>query len=546
MAEYYSLVMNCIKRVQDKVQGRPGTTKIQLNGRQCEYVAQELLKLSQSLQISKGAHNFDSGIQRTVLVHLHAAVKQAQLFVDRCCCENASWLAVAMELADTKKEVIAILLGLHQWKFVLDMAICASAGGSQSAQLQLWETGEEGYQRLSKNHSKMQYAIRDAARQDQEELLNKIAGSVAVEEDQLGDDYIRGVYLRSWLNPAEGDLKSVEDRLKAHKIVSVLGSGASGMVVKVKWLGQDLALKTLKGIDRTEATVLGQLQHPNIVRLFHYWEEHTQDGPRSCIIMELMPRDLQVHIRNALRKLSGLPAKSKKGVTGHMPFSLPVAIDTMLQVAQAMRVLHEKKLTHRDLKTSNILVKPVNEGYLELHSEGYLEVKLADFGSAKEYANTSQTGDLTRNTGTTVYGAPEIFEKEKILREKNFPPKADVWSFGMTCSEILTGEVPFAAESRPTLHRRIVKNGLRPNLPEDCPEYLQFCISSCWELQPQKRPNFLDLCWMLRHAKLLILGLMDVVDSKCLFAYRTSAGVLKSSVHSLHLPEEAKTSRYIR
>jgi serine/threonine protein kinase len=192
-------------------------------------------------------------------------------------------------------------------------------------------------------------------------------------------------------------------------------------------------------------------------------------------------------------------------------------------------VLHEKKLAHRDLKTSNILVKPVDEGYLELYREGYLEVKLADFGSAKAYVNSSQTGDLTRNTGTTVYGAPEIFEKEKVLRERNFPRKADVWSFGMTCSEILTGEMPFADDAcRSTLHKRIVKNGLRPSLPEECPDYLQFCIKSCWELQPQRRPSFSDLCRMLRHAKLLSLGLMDVESSKFLVDYQTQAGVMKS------------------
>ncbi|KAG0622170.1 hypothetical protein M758_3G076800 [Ceratodon purpureus] len=545
MADHLSLVMDCIQYVQDKVQGRDAASTIQLNRSQCEYVAQELLKLSQSLHC-RGAQEFDRGIPRTALLHLHATVKRAHMLVERCCCENSSWLAVAIMMGDTQEEVISILLDLHQWKFVLDIAICASAGGSRNAQLQIWESGEEGYQRLLKKHSKMQNAIRDASLQDQKELLERIARSGG-KEDQCGDDHIRRVYLKSWLNPAEGELQSVENQLNAWTFSRALGKGASGMVLQVKWLGQELALKKLEVIDRTEATVLGRLQHPRIVRLFHYWEEHGErDDPHSCIIMELMPTDLQKHIRNVLRRQSGLVVPSKKRVIPSTPFSLPVAIDTMLQVAQAMWELHEKKLTHRDLKTSNILVKPVSEGYLELHSEGYLEVKLADFGSAKAYANTSQTGDLTRNTGTTVYGAPEIFEKEKKLRERSFPPKADVWSFGMTCSEILTGEVPFAAESRPTLHTRIIKNGLRPSLPEACPEYLQFCIRSCWELQPQKRPSFYDVCRMLRHAKLLSLGLLDAMDIEPVFAYQSSSAyVLKSGVHSLHPPEGAKmTSRF--
>ncbi|KAG0622178.1 hypothetical protein M758_3G077500 [Ceratodon purpureus] len=548
MADYYSHVMVCINHVQTTVHGRSaGASTFLLNKRQCEYLAQELLKVSESLE-ARGAESLEQGMQRTVLLHLHATVKRAQVLVTRCCCESSSWLAAAVALGDTKGEVISILLGLRQWSFLLDMAICASSRGNffqSSQQVQdLLETGEETYQRLSKQKSKMQNAIENAAHQDQEELLERIANSSGGgQEDQHDEDYIRGVYLKSQLIHSKGDLQSVEG-LKAHTILSALGSGAYGMVMKVKWLGQEVALKILKEITRTEATLLGQVQHPNIVRLFHSWEELTPK-PHSRIIMELMPRDLQQHIENVLGKRAEAPLTSKKGVARSMPFSLPVAIDTMLQVAQAMRQVHEKRLTHRDLKSSNILVKPMGEEYLELHTEGYLEVKLADFGSSKAYTNSSISGDLTRNTGTTVYGAPEIFGKEEIARERNFPPKADVWSFGMTCSEILTGEVPFADDTaRSTLHKRIMKNGLRPRLPKECPEYLRFCIESCWKLQPQRRPSFPDLCRMLKHAKLLSLGLMDVEGSKGLFAYQTSAGVLKASVLSMQPLEDSMISRF--
>ena len=129
-------------------------------------------------------------------------------------------------------------------------------------------------------------------------------------------------------------------------------------------------------VERTEATLLGQVEHPNIVRLFHYWEESTISqirGPHSRILMELMPGDLLHHIKNVLaiaRRPGGSRPSEAGDRTAGMPFLLPVAIDTMLQVAQAMRHVHEKKLTHRDLKTPNILVKPVSEEYLELHNEG--------------------------------------------------------------------------------------------------------------------------------------------------------------------------------
>lgn len=240
-------------------------------------------------------------------------------------------------------------------------------------------------------------------------------------------------------------------------------------------------------------------------------------------MMELLPSDLQKHI---LRELSRPSTQSHKKCVG-TPFILSVAIDLMFQVAQAMQHVHAQNLFHRDLKTSNILVKPVPESMGELHSQGYLEVKLADFGLAKGYVDSSISEGLTRNMGTTVYGAPEIFGQEETQTPKSFPPKADVWSFGMVCWEILTGRMPFSEErSKVNLHKRIKFEGLRPSFSKDCPGYLQFCIASCWELQPQRRPTFTDLCRMLRHAQLLNLGLLCLEDTGIWFGYSDRAGLL--------------------
>jgi len=246
-----------------------------------------------------------------------------------------------------------------------------------------------------------------------------------------------------------------------------------------------------------------------------------------CILMELMPTDLHKHIRNPGKLFSD--TKSSERHT-NMPFPIPVAIDIMLQVAQAMRYLHGKNLVHRDLKPANILVKPVSKDMMGLYDQRYLEVKLADFGLAKAYANSSISEDLTRKKGTTVYAAPEIFENEKTERERNYPLKADVWSFGMVCSEVLTGKSPFEGVfPKTTLHDSIKHDGRRPTLPDNCPEYLQYCIESCWVLEPERRPSFCDLCRWLRHAKLLSLGLIRIQnnDKFSMFAFSTRAGMVK-------------------
>jgi serine/threonine protein kinase len=103
-------------------------------------------------------------------------------------------------------------------------------------------------------------------------------------------------------------------------------------------------------------------------------------------------------------------------------------------------------------------------------------------------------------------------------KKKKFPPKADVWSFAMVCSEILTGESPFAEERRHTLRDKIVNEGLRPKLPENCPDYLCFCITHCWELSEKKRPDFSSICRYLMLAKTKSLGIIPFDISNHLFS----------------------------
>jgi serine/threonine protein kinase len=180
-----------------------------------------------------------------------------------------------------------------------------------------------------------------------------------------------------------------------------------------------------------------------------------------------------------------------------------------------MRYLHNEKIVHRDLKTLNILVEPIT-GCLE----GYLHVKLADFGTAKPYNMTETFSTQTARQGTPAYAAPEVnFDQQVVHGDKSpkFPPKADVWSFAMVCSEILTGEPPFASEPRATLHAKIIDHDLRPPLPNDCPSYLRFCITSCWELSPKKRPNFSTICRNLTLAKTMSLGIIPLEICNHLF-----------------------------
>ncbi|CAK9869381.1 unnamed protein product [Sphagnum jensenii] len=117
------------------------------------------------------------------------------------------------------------------------------------------------------------------------------------------------------------------------------------------------------------------------------------------------------------------------------PFSLLESVDIMLQVAKAMRFLHSKGVAHRDLKCQNILWK---HGQFD-----QLVVKLGDFGDAESNVKNSTTNQQqTWMVGTTGWRAPEL-SGEHMLTDKRYPLMADVFSFGMTFLEILTGETPF-------------------------------------------------------------------------------------------------------
>ncbi len=357
------------------------------------------------------------------------------------------------------------------------------------------------FEKLRKEGSSFQ----KASQADKEYLVSRLQGVLKEKRTPNGErstpvtdnrEYI-ATYL---LFHIKGDpiAPNVDRQLKDNKWVKHLGSGSSGEVNEVTWLNQNCAHKSFTTNDEKEVTLLKDCSHPHIVQYFWHWQE----GRKSHMMMELMPANLSTH----LNRRNGTP------------FPLHVAIDIMLQIAKAMQYLHSKrpqKIVHRDLKPLNILVKSLPES-----SDGYIQVKLADFGVSKFYNKTETSSPQTHMVGTSVYAAPEVFTQE-VVSDNNypkFPSKADVWSFAMVCSEILTGEQPFIDQQRHGLHDQIKKSGIQPQLPNDCPYDLRFCITQCWDLDPKRRPKFNDVYKMLNVAKARSLGILHFDTFKHLFS----------------------------
>ena len=292
---------------------------------------------------------------------------------------------------------------------------------------------------------------------------------------------------------------------------NLLGIGGFGSVYHANWFGfVDCAIKVLKNDDYItneqvrrnfdkEACILGGLSHPNVVKLMccGIWE---YDGMKQRFLgMEKMEMDLSKYLEN----------KHSKKIT---PL---VAIDLMSQIAEGVSYLHDMKVAHRDLKPSNILLTPlVIPNWI---GEGYAKVKLVDFGISKtEVTHDKPLMPTGGNIGTKKYMAPEMFQFkgkfEPLMPMYAF--KADVYSFGILCSDILSTEKPIDEPYRRGSEiYEAIKKGERPILPIDTSEELKSLIEHCWLFEPSKRPTFPTICKRLQHLKRELLIQSSMIDA---------------------------------
>ena len=199
----------------------------------------------------------------------------------------------------------------------------------------------------------------------------------------------------------------------------LLGAGGMAEVFLAhdRILGRDLALKVLREhyakdaqfVERfrREAQSAAALNHPNVVQV--YDQGRFEDG-RYYIAMEHVP---------------GGNLKDRIDRTG--PLDPVEATRFASQIAEALRVAHERGMVHRDIKPENVLLAAAGEA------------KVADFGIALA-ASTSSTSGTNLVFGTASYMSPEQAMGERV------GPQSDLYSLGVVLYEMLTSAVPFEAE----------------------------------------------------------------------------------------------------
>jgi serine/threonine protein kinase len=130
---------------------------------------------------------------------------------------------------------------------------------------------------------------------------------------------------------------------------------------------------------------------------------------------------------------------------------------------------------------------------------GYDFVKLTDYDTSKTEVQSKL--ELQKYIiGTSKYMAPEMNNNKKSPSNMACPFAADVWSFGMTCSEILSLKEPFLGTKGKEVILQKIKDGWRPKLPINCEE-LTTLIEECWIMDHSQRPTFSSICKRLATLK---------------------------------------------
>ncbi|MFO0950041.1 MAG: serine/threonine-protein kinase [Isosphaeraceae bacterium] len=263
--------------------------------------------------------------------------------------------------------------------------------------------------------------------------------------------------------------------LGPYRVVDKIGQGAFGAVFlaedTVSVTGRRVALKVpLRQADgerelalyRHEAKlwrVLSDTRHPNVLELF---DVRPFDGVITFVMEYVEGDDLHQVVRGRQKQDRPLP--------------LSEAVRILLDVLDALRVVHRKGIYHGDLKPSNVLIR---------REDG--AVKVSDF-SVSRFVGTSGAVDGGEVMGTPMYMAPEVWEGRPTLQ-------SDIFALGVLFYEVITGRYPFEGRHSEELREQARRGSLvaPPSaLRDEIPYEVERVVLRCLAPDPADRYASVD------------------------------------------------------
>jgi eukaryotic-like serine/threonine-protein kinase len=253
------------------------------------------------------------------------------------------------------------------------------------------------------------------------------------------------------------------ERLGRYVLEREIGRGAMGIV----YLGRDTAINRLVAIKAIplasefsdaelveararffrEAETAGRLNHPNIVTIYDVGEERGL----AYIAMEYLKGH---HLSDYARSNNLLEPRKVLDLTG--------------RTAAALGFAHKQQVVHRDIKPANLMFDSATD-----------VLKITDFGIARlSGAGSTRTGIVL---GTPSFMSPEQLEGRTVTGH------SDLFSLGVSLFQLLTGQLPFTADSMTGLMQQIAEaphpplRAFRPDLPE--------CVETVIDRALKKNPD---------------------------------------------------------
>eukprot|EP01079_Euglenida_sp_SAG-EU17-18_P011321 gene11322-305_t len=284
------------------------------------------------------------------------------------------------------------------------------------------------------------------------------------------------------------DTPEIEDKLGRSRVGSqglddfvplkVLGKGASGKATLVqskagghKVVLKQVNLRSLGPEDRdaalNEVDVLKSLNHPNIIKYYNCFEEHT------CIHIVMEWAD-GGDLDKVVKRSRSLLSEEK-------------ILDWFIQIVLALKHMHQRNILHRDLKLKNIFL------------QGTHVIKLGDFGISKALQHTLQCASTM--VGTPYYLSPEL------CNEQPYNHKSDIWALGCVLYELATLTHAFGGGSVREVITRILAGSYRP-ISQKYSRQLRDLVASMLRQDPCDRPAAVDIlaCPLVRKRMTYLLS----------------------------------------